>query len=88
VVESQLIGIAIIAVILSVVSAFYYVRIIRWMYFEDQVDVTQTITRVSAWGSIILGITTWAIISLFIYPTSLYTVFSSILPYTTTLLLV
>jgi NADH-quinone oxidoreductase subunit N len=29
VVESQLIGIAIIAVILSVVSAFYYVRIIR-----------------------------------------------------------
>ncbi len=67
-VESHLIGIAIAAVILSVISAFYYVRLIRWMYFEDVTDITYILPRLNLASSIILGITLYAILTIMIFP--------------------
>lgn len=60
--------VAIIAVILSVISSFYYIRIIRYMYFKDQAEVTVTVPQVKQGSAIVLGITTYMILTIMIYP--------------------
>ncbi len=53
-IESNFYGLAVIAVLSSVVSAFYYLRIIKVIYFDDQVDpIDKPINSVL--GSVIAG---------------------------------
>ncbi len=70
-VSSDAIGLALIAVILSVISGFYYVRIIRFMYFKDKGEITVESTGVSFREGIVLGITTYFILTLMLYPSLL-----------------
>jgi NADH-quinone oxidoreductase subunit N len=67
-VESEQIIYAILAILLSVISSFYYVRIIRYMYFVDQAELTATTREISLNKAIILGITTYIIITIMMYP--------------------
>lgn len=70
-VSSDAIGLALIAVILSVISGFYYVRIIRFMYFKDKGEITVESIGVSYREGVVLGITTYLILTLMLYPSLL-----------------
>ena len=58
----------IVAIMLSVVSGFYYIRIIRYIYFEDQAEITAISDILSKNKAIILGITTYIMLTIMIYP--------------------
>jgi NADH:ubiquinone oxidoreductase subunit 2 (subunit N) len=72
---------AIIAVIFSTVSCFYYLRLIHFIYFQDKTpfllralndNVTKSSTiHVSLERSLILGISLYFILTLLIYPNPL-----------------
>lgn len=70
-VSTEAIGIAIIAIIVSVISGFYYVRVIRYMYFKNQGEITVETKGVGVREGIVLGITTYLIITLTLYPSVL-----------------
>jgi NADH-quinone oxidoreductase subunit N len=69
VIEANEIIYAIIAVLLSVIAGFYYLRIIQYMYFSDQ-PVLTTVNKytITSNQSIILGLTTYIILTLMSYP--------------------
>jgi NADH-quinone oxidoreductase subunit N len=67
-VEQSYIGYALIAIVLSVISSFYYVRIIRYMYFVDQGEVVVKTEKMKVITGIILGITTYIIITIMVNP--------------------
>lgn len=70
-VSSDAIGLALAAILLSVISGFYYVRIIRFMYFKDKGEITVETKGVSVNEAIILGITTYFILTLMLFPSLL-----------------
>lgn len=70
-ISSDAIALALSAVILSVISGFYYVRIIRYMYFKDNGEISVETKSVSVREGIILGITTYLILTLLLYPSIL-----------------
>lgn len=59
---------AIIAVILSVISSFYYIRIIRYMNFTDRAEITEAVPQINQGSALVLGITTYMILTIMIYP--------------------
>lgn len=63
--------IAIMAILISVISGYYYVRLIRYMYFKDKAEVTVITPRVGVRTGIILGITTYVILTIMMYPSVL-----------------
>ena len=73
-VESTLIGVSVVAVVMSVISSYYYVRIIRWMYFEDATEVAVILPKISTRSSMVLGATTFGILTLMLYPTVLMSI--------------
>jgi NADH-quinone oxidoreductase subunit N len=69
--------IALIAVIGSAISTFYYLRIIKWMFFKDSMfyywkdlgDIIYPLNlRINFISSIVLGITLWIILTFLFYP--------------------
>ena len=72
---------ALLAVLASVIGGFYYVRIVKWIYFNDSKDflfynLYQSIASshsntIKLSNSIIIGITLYLILTLWIYPTPL-----------------
>lgn len=72
-IENKYYEIAILGVIGSVISCFYYVRIIKWMYFRDtegyiyKVLGTKKI-EIEVGTSIIIGATLYIIMTILIYP--------------------
>jgi len=67
-VEHNLILFALIAILFSVISSFYYVRIIRYMFFVDLADIavhSYKVTPIKAW---ILGITSYCILTTMLFP--------------------
>jgi len=70
-VEVGEIEVALIAVVLSVVASFYYVRLIRYMYFKDLPELTVNTYKIPTVTGIILGMTTFGIITLMFYPSIL-----------------
>ena len=60
--------IAIMAILISVISGYYYVRLIRYMYFKDKAEVTVITPRVGVRTGIILGVTTYVILTIMMYP--------------------
>lgn len=67
-VEASQITVAITAVLLSVISSYYYVRIIRWMYFEDAPEITVILPKFNYRSSLVIGATTFGIFSIMLYP--------------------
>ncbi len=67
-VEQGEIEVAIIAVLVSVISSYYYIRIIRYMYFQDKAEITVNTGKVGQGAAIVLGITTYIILTIMIYP--------------------
>jgi len=67
-VEQGEIEVAIIAVLVSVISSYYYIRIIRYMYFQDKAEITVNTGKVGQGAAIVLGITTYIILTIVIYP--------------------
>lgn len=62
---------ALVGIMASAVSCFYYLRVVKIMYFEAPKNWL-TFSRVSKEGSIILAITTIFIVTLMAYPYPLY----------------
>ena len=77
-VESQLYLLAVLGVLASVISAFYYLRIIKGMYFDDKTDSELFEFTISSESKVILTIL-MIIISFFIVkPTVLTNIVSNI----------
>ena len=74
VVEQHQLVYAIIAILISVISSFYYIRIIRIMYFSDQSEITVETPKIGVIKAIILGITTYVILTIMLYPGVLMTI--------------
>lgn len=60
--------VGLVAIILSVISGYYYVRLIRYMYFKDKAEITVVTRGVGVRTGIVLGITTYLIVTLMLYP--------------------
>lgn len=69
IVNRGMIGLAIFAVILSVIGAFYYLRVIKVMYFDKPED--ETALTVSADAQVLMGANGLAVLLLGIYPSGL-----------------
>ena len=67
-VESGLYALAVIGVLLSVVGAFYYLRIVKIMYFDEPVESFEPMPRILA---AVLGTSGVLILFFFIYPAPL-----------------
>ena len=89
-IDSGFYAIAVIGIISSCIATFYYLRIIKWMFFKDtnyfhMKDIgdclypINTQIKVSFSQSLILGSTSWLILTLLIFPSPLITFSSNIL---------
>jgi NADH-quinone oxidoreductase subunit N len=67
-IESGLYALAVIGVLLSVVGAFYYLRIVKIMYFDEPVESFEPMPRILA---AVLGTSGVLILFFFIYPAPL-----------------
>ena len=77
-IESQLYILAVLGVLASVISAFYYLRIIKGMYF-DELDDNQTFEfTISSESKVILSILMILITFFILYPSLLTDAVSSI----------
>lgn len=65
------IAIGLVAILLSVISGYYYVRIIRYMYFKDKGEITVITPGVGVRTGIVLGVTTYLILTLMMNPSVL-----------------
>lgn len=59
---------AILAILISVISSYYYIRIIKIMYFYDKPELTIKSSTMGVAKANILGITTYLMITLMFYP--------------------
>lgn len=64
-IQSGLIALAIIGVLTSVVGCFYYIRIVKIMYFDEPAEAFE---KPTASANIILGLTTAVILFFFVVP--------------------
>ena len=76
VIESEMYTLAIIGLITTVVSAFYYIRIIKVMYFDEPKKPFETFTDYKIHGPIILSC--FILVSFFLYPSALNEIISNI----------
>ena len=67
-VSTEAIEIAMMAIIMSVISGFYYVRMIRYMNFKDKGEVTVETRGVGRNEGIVMGVTTYLILTVMINP--------------------
>ena len=67
-VSTEAIEIAMMAIIMSVISGFYYVRMIRYMNFKDKGEVTVETRGVGRNECIVMGVTTYLILTVMINP--------------------
>lgn len=68
---SSLYGLALLGVLSSVVSCFYYIRIIKTMYFEQPTRLV-TFQQIDREKAILLGLTTSFTVFFFLFPQSLF----------------
>lgn len=74
--SNELILLAIIGVAASCIAAFYYIQIIKWMffkdsadyYFKDIADILKHQNNISLSHSLVLGVTLFIVITLLFYP--------------------
>ena len=77
VVDIGLVWLAVIAVVFSVIGAFYYLRIIKFMYFDKVEDSTPLQTNFDM--RVVMSANGLAVLALGIYPTSLMTLCATVL---------
>ena len=77
-IESQLYILAVLGVLASVISAFYYLRIIKGMYFDESDDNQTFEFTISSASKVILSILMILITFFILYPSLLTDVVSSI----------
>ena len=77
-IESQLYILAVLGVLASVISAFYYLRIIKGMYFDESDDNQTFEFTISSESKVILSILMILITFFILYPSLLTNVVSSI----------
>ena len=70
-IEAQLYALAIIGVVASVIGAFYYLRIIKVMYFDEPVDHFDT--PIGREMTFVIGVTSVIVILFFVYPAPILT---------------
>ena len=79
-IQNEFLALAFIAVMVSAVSTFYYLRIIKLMFFKQTEyfyykhlnDIAYRLySEVGFGSSIVLGITTWLILTFFFFPDSI-----------------
>ena len=89
-VNNEFFGVALIGIICSCIAGFYYLRIIRWMFFKhdltfhlkdigDALYPSNTNVSVSLVQSLILGSTLFIILTFLVYPTPFLTFSQSII---------
>jgi NADH-quinone oxidoreductase subunit N len=76
VVESGMFTLAAIGLVTTVVSAFYYIRIIKIMYFDDPKKPFEQLKDFGIYGSLIVSCI--FLISFFLYPSILNEIISNI----------
>ena len=76
VIESKMYALAIIGLLTTVISAFYYLRIIKIIYFDKPKKSFENTTDLGLRASLIMA--TIAILIYFIYPSALINIVSSI----------
>jgi NADH-quinone oxidoreductase subunit N len=67
-VQNNFILYALIAILFSVISSFYYVRLIRFMFFVDLAEISVHSFKINAFKACILGISTFFILTSMLYP--------------------
>ncbi len=60
---------------MSVISSFYYVRLIQYMYFEDKAEIGVVLPKISTTTAYVLGITMYLILTLLFYPSVIFDLF-------------
>lgn len=79
-IENNYLVLAILAILGSVISGFYYLRIIKWIYFKDSEDyyyriiANPTQIQISVSSSIIIAATFFLIVTFLIYPSWILTI--------------
>ena len=76
VVEQKMYALAIIGLLSTVVSAFYYLRIIKIIYFDDSVSTFEMISNKSARATVMVSCI--FIITFFLYPSLLSNIINSL----------
>ena len=76
VIESEMYTLAIVGLLTTVVSAFYYIRIIKVMYFDEPKKPFEKFTDYKIYGPIVLSCI--LLISFFLYPSILNEIVSNI----------
>ncbi len=75
VIEEGRIEWGLVAILMSVISSFYYVRLIQYMYFEDKAEIGVVLPKISTTTAYVLGITMYLILTLLFYPSVLFDLF-------------
>lgn len=70
--SSSLYSLAIIGVLTSVISCFYYIRLVKIMYFEKEGENEPTYDAIDRQKSILLGISFFFVLFLFVYPSPFF----------------
>ncbi len=79
VIENEMYGLAIIGLLSTVISAFYYLRIIKIIYFDELIKPFDQIKNISITGTIFLSCI--ILLTFFLYPAFLNNIVSSIFAY-------
>jgi NADH:ubiquinone oxidoreductase subunit 2 (subunit N) len=67
-INSKIYGLSIIALLTSIISSFYYIKIIKIIYFDTSL-LFNNVSQISNISSIILVFNTQIIIAFFLFPT-------------------
>ena len=78
-IENELYVLSILGVLASVISAYYYLRIIKIMYFDEKNNEEQLIFKISFQSKVILSISLFIIICFIFYPSLLINISASLI---------
>ena len=77
--QQELYLLSVLGVLASVISAFYYLRIIKIMYFDDNTEIINIYFKISYQAKIILFISLFIIIFFIFYPSFLINISSNLI---------
>ncbi len=77
-IENELYVLSILGVLASVISAYYYLRIIKIMYFDNKNNEEQLIFKISFQSKVILSLSLFIIICFILYPSLLINISASL----------
>ena len=78
-IENDLYVLSILGVLASVISAYYYLRIIKIMYFDEKNNEEQLIFKISFQSKVILSLSLFIIICFIFYPSLLINISASLI---------